>query len=140
MTKRPIGYWLREADRLITERGFAPLAERGLTRTHWQVLNLICDETPTKESIADSMKPFGTAEDMVAIVNDLCTRGWAERQDAHLAATESGQKARSELGPLVNEIRVQTMDGISDDDYQSTMRTLQRIVHNLNEPKTGTGS
>ena len=131
MTDRPIGYWLREADRLITERGFAPLAERGLTRTHWQVLNLICDETPTAEAIAKTMKPFGPVEDMVAIVNDLCIRGWAERQDDHLTATESGQKERSELGALVNVIRVHTMDGISSDEYQTTIRTLQRIVHNL---------
>jgi hypothetical protein len=38
---RPIGYWLKEADRLITERVNAVQAANGVTRTQWQVLNML---------------------------------------------------------------------------------------------------
>ena len=37
---KPIGYWLKHADNVITEHLDRVLSENGFTRSRWQVLNM----------------------------------------------------------------------------------------------------
>lgn len=41
--KRPIGYWLKELDRLINERFDEDLAAGELSRRHWQMLHSLAE-------------------------------------------------------------------------------------------------
>ena len=52
--RRPIGFWLKLVDRLIDEGFDAVLGDAGLTRRHWQVLNLLQAEPATLQRIDTS--------------------------------------------------------------------------------------
>jgi hypothetical protein len=39
--ERPIGYWLKRADNLRTERINRAQTENGVSRSEWQVLNIL---------------------------------------------------------------------------------------------------
>jgi len=39
--KLPIGYWLKQVDQLLTEQINQAQAAHGVTRTDWQILNLL---------------------------------------------------------------------------------------------------
>jgi hypothetical protein len=48
--ERPIGYWLKRTDELLTERLGDVFAGDGLTRVHWQVLNVPAQARGTRSS------------------------------------------------------------------------------------------
>lgn len=50
MKEKPIGYWLREADKAITEKVNEGLGQFDMTRFHWQVLNVVRDEKSATEA------------------------------------------------------------------------------------------
>jgi hypothetical protein len=52
--RRPIGFWLKLVDRLID----AVLGDAGLTRRHWQVLNLLQTQPATLQRIDTRLAPF----------------------------------------------------------------------------------
>jgi hypothetical protein len=52
--RRPIGFWLKLVDRLID----AVLGDAGLTRRHWQVLNLLQTQPVTLQRIDTQLAPF----------------------------------------------------------------------------------
>ena len=56
--RRPIGFWLKLVDRLIDEGFDAVLGDAGLTRRHWQVLNLLQTEPATLQRIDTQLAPF----------------------------------------------------------------------------------
>ncbi|RLK60242.1 hypothetical protein CLV68_0743 [Actinokineospora cianjurensis] len=108
---RPIGYWVKELDGRL-ERGF----ERELgdvTRREWQVLNALPGDTG----------PFDGAE----ALRSVRQRGWVEGD----RLTPDGERARAELGARVARVRQAVTDGISEEDYLTTVRTLERMVRNL---------
>jgi hypothetical protein len=40
--QQPIGYWLKHADKVITEHVDRVLSDNGFTRSRWQGLNINC--------------------------------------------------------------------------------------------------
>lgn len=57
--KMPIGYWIKQADELLT-RGIDDIySSSGITRTGWQILNSINEkEFIMKVDLTNLMKPF----------------------------------------------------------------------------------
>src|SRR5215813_2415405 len=55
---RPIGYWLKHLDRLIEDTFSRALAEQGLTRRHWQVLNTLAREPAGPAELTKALDPF----------------------------------------------------------------------------------
>ena len=56
--RKPIGYWLKELDRRIEETLDHTLADEGVTRRDWQVLNAL-DTTPAaRDAVVDALRPF----------------------------------------------------------------------------------
>ncbi|SES48355.1 hypothetical protein [Actinokineospora terrae] len=108
---RPIGYWVKELDGQL-ERAF----ERELgdvTRREWQVLNALPGDTG----------PFDGAE----ALRSVRRRGWVEGD----RLTPAGERAKAELAARVARVRQAVTDGISEQDYLTTVRTLERMVRNL---------
>ncbi|GLW77068.1 MarR family transcriptional regulator [Actinokineospora globicatena] len=108
---RPIGYWIKELDRRL-EAGF----ERELgdvTRREWQVLNALPGDTG----------PFDGAE----ALRNLQRRGWVDGDQL----TPAGEQAKADLGIRVARVREAVTAGVSEDEYRTTIRTLERMVGNL---------
>jgi DNA-binding MarR family transcriptional regulator len=132
--RRPIGYWLKHLDGLI-ERAFeGALGAAGLTRRHWQVLNTIASESATSGAVAKALQPF-VGDDVSAInsiVHDLVGRGWVRKQaDGRYAISDKGRAAHATAMNRVAETRNLLRQGITDDEYITLVRILQRMASNL---------
>ncbi|MCB0212039.1 MAG: hypothetical protein KDJ52_22040 [Anaerolineae bacterium] len=94
----PIGYWLKQADNLITEHINQAQAANGLSRSDWQVLNTLAEAGPiSKAQIFTFMRTFISTSELNAILTHLVERGWAETiaheegSEAPLQLTEEGR-------------------------------------------------
>lgn len=130
---RPIGYWLKRLDRLIDARFENQLGEAGLSRRHWQLLNLLEDGPRSVPELQAELEPFlqGAPDELSEAISGLVTRGWADSQDNIVSLTETGQAQFGLVKAKVAELRQALMAGISPEEYQATIEVLARMAANL---------
>ena len=130
MDRRPIGYWLKEIDRLIEEDFVRLLADERLTRRHWQVLNTVAERPRTVAELDEELSPFRSARapSVAPIVEELRARGWV---DTTVALTEKGRECHRAVSDRVMANRRRLTDGISAEEYRSVVDVLERMAGNL---------
>ncbi|HEX8132585.1 MAG TPA: MarR family transcriptional regulator [Actinomycetes bacterium] len=132
--RRPIGFWLKLVDRLIDESFDTLLMEAGLTRRHWQVLNVLLGEPATVRQIDTRLAPFLGIDEPTTrpVVDDLCARGWAVVANGGRAAlTAAGAAAQAELLEKVSDHRQRITEGMTTGEYAATVAVLRRMAVNL---------
>jgi DNA-binding MarR family transcriptional regulator len=130
-TKAPIGYWIKQADNLLTNKIDAIQAEFGLNRTAWQILNSIQEnENLNKHALIELMRPFVAVEKINKALADFISNDLITLND-NVALTEKGQELFKQCLEKQKEFRLITMKDISPEDYQTTLETLQKIVNNI---------
>jgi DNA-binding MarR family transcriptional regulator len=132
--QRPIGFWLKLVDRLIDDSLDAVLGQAGLTRRHWQVLNLLAEAPVTLQQTDERLAPFldGGEPTTRPVLDDLHARGlitWTDARQATL--TDVGRTAGAELGQQVAQARARLVAGISPEEYAATIDVLRRMAVNL---------
>ncbi len=136
---RPIGYWLRRADQLMTARAHEAPAANDVSRTDWQVLNLLHDagSRATQERLLDTLRSFVDSAHLDEIVSRLMHRGWlafvetSPAEPAHLQFTPEGRRRYRAIAARQRQVRRQTLEGVSEEEHATFVRVLQRIVANL---------
>lgn len=136
--QRPIGFWLKLVDSLITEQFAASLEEHGVTRLQWQVLNLLDHGPATGADLSRMLAPFlasvtGADEptDPGEHLSELVESGWVSQEAETYSLTERGTASLTRLTGVVESIREKVSEGIAAEDYDTTIRTLHRIAGNL---------
>lgn len=133
----PIGHLLRKADHLITLHSDRVQAVNNVTRFEWQVLNVLHEKGPSdREELFKLMRIFIDADELDATIVRLQKEGWLENStDAEglliFQLTPSGEQHHSVVFAAQKLARAKAMEGISDQDHQTTLRVLQQIVDNL---------
>lgn len=131
----PIGYWLKKADEALTTRINEAQQANGLTRTDWQVLNLLHEVAmATREQLADTLQPFVDADALGTLIERLVRRGLVEGEGSATAGyrlTDQGRRVHEAALMTQKEVRRQAVQGVSEADYATTIRVLQRLVENL---------
>jgi hypothetical protein len=127
---RPIGFWLKLVDRLIDERFESVLEEHGVTRRQWQLLNVLQRGPATLEELDAAVEPFldDDGESSAEHLEELVGSGWV---NPGYSITEAGSTAMEGLGHAVGEMRDAMTDGITEDDYSTTLAVLERMARNL---------
>ena len=126
---KPLGWWLRHLHELLESSMGRILDDESLTRRHWQVLNTIALGAHTPEEVDTVMAPFVAAEgSMAPKIAHLRERGWVAGNGELTAA---GREAHVRVEQRVKAFRALAIDGIGDDDYRTTIRTLERCAANL---------
>jgi DNA-binding MarR family transcriptional regulator len=130
---RPIGYWVKELDRLIEETLERALAGEGLTRRHWQVLNTLAPGGLERRQVDEALAPFLAAHGatLTPVLDELTGRGWVATAGDELVLTDAGREALATLGETVAAARARTTDGITEQEYASTVAVLERMCANL---------
>jgi DNA-binding MarR family transcriptional regulator len=131
---RPIGYWLKHLDRLIEDTFSRTLAEHGLTRRHWQVLNTLARGPAGPAELAKALDPFLRDDQagQTTVVADLVHRGWAGHDhDGRLALTPDGRAAHQQAQEQVQQTRGLMLHGISAGEYTAAIDILTRMAANL---------
>ena len=132
-SERPIGYWLKELDRLIDQQFERQLEEAGLSRRQWQLLNLLEDSPRSIPELESELEPFlqDDPDDLSEAISGLVTRGWADSQDHVVTLTETGRAQFGRVKTKIAELRQDLMIGISADEYRATIDVLARMAANL---------
>ena len=126
---KPFGWWLRHIHELLESSMGRLLDAESLTRRHWQVLNTIALGAHTPEEVDSVMAPFVAAEgSMAPKMADLRDRGWVTGNGE---LTEAGREAHKRVEQRIEAFRAAAIDGISDEDYRTMVRALERCAANL---------
>ena len=122
---KPIGWWLKEVDVLLEASFERLLAADGITRRQWQALNAAAGP----DSIATVLAPFLTGDpaELAAVTDPLTERGWLKGEQL----TADGESALQTLTTKVHAQRRRTTNGVSDEDYLTTVAVLRRMARNL---------
>jgi len=130
--ERPIGYWVKSLDRLLEGTLDDALGQAGIGRRHWQTLNVLAEAARTEAEVATELAPFVTADPIAApsVLADLVRLGWAAPGE-RFALTDEGRAALNDLRAEVARLRRRATDGLSEDDYRTTVATLRRMTQNL---------
>ncbi|MGZ0149727.1 MarR family winged helix-turn-helix transcriptional regulator [Kribbella sp. WER1] len=122
---KPIGWWLKEVDRLLEASFERLLADDGLTRRQWQAVNAAAGGG----SVAEALAPFlsGDPAELVAVTNPLVEREWLTGNEL----TAAGSRALADLTIKVQAQRRRITAGISAEEYQATVDVLRRMAGNL---------
>ena len=129
--QRPIGYWLKLVDRLVDERFDGTLDEHGVTRRQWQLLNLLGRGPATREELQDALAPFGADGSTAGEIDELVESDWIAASPSGFALTPRGDLAFERISEVVAGIRAELADGLSEQDYDATLRSLERMSRNL---------
>jgi DNA-binding MarR family transcriptional regulator len=137
VTKRqPIGYWLKHADKVITEHVDRVLSDNGFTRFRWQAINIVYQAgTITMSDLFDTMQTFIDERQLDELIDGFVKEGWlirrGEGDGAQLAITEAGKDKRETVFELQSEVRRRAMRDITEQEYTTVIDVLQRVVKNL---------
>ncbi|WP_251091520.1 MarR family transcriptional regulator [Streptomyces sp. Caat 7-52] len=133
---KPIGYWLNRTDKAITAYMNGMLAESGLTRTAWQVLNVVRAAPPgthaTDGDVHAALAANAGADTLAASVDTVLTDGWATRPaPGRLALTADGERRLASVGERVDAFRELSTAGITAEEYRTAVSVLERMTRNL---------
>lgn len=122
---KPIGWWLKEVDRLLEVSFEQVLAADGLTRRQWQALNAAAGP----ETVATALAPFLTGEpaELPTVTDPLVERGWLSGDEL----TPAGRVALEALATKVQAQRRRVTAGVSDQEYLAAVGVLRRMAANL---------
>jgi DNA-binding MarR family transcriptional regulator len=109
------------------------LCDQGLTRTYWQVLNVLATRGGlTRQELLGVLRNFVDEAALRRIVDDLAGRGWlAPTVSERLDLTVAGREGDERVSGLIGDVRRRSMEGITKEEYVGLIRTLQRMVANL---------
>jgi len=135
---KPIGYWLNRTDKAITGHMNAMLAEFGLTRIAWQVLNVVEDNPQaTDTDVLTVLAANAEVSELTATIETVIADGWLARPEpARLTLTDDGRTRLAEVAERVDAFRDLSMTGISHEEYRIAVTVLESMTRNL---ETGAG-
>ncbi|MFJ4792827.1 MarR family transcriptional regulator [Kitasatospora purpeofusca] len=130
---KPIGYWLNRTDLALTTTMNAMLAEYGLTRLTWQVLNVVAADPRTADTtVLTSLTANASAAELTAAIDAVLADRWALRPAAEqLALTEDGRTRLARVGERVAAFREASVAGITPEEYRTAVGVLERMTLNL---------
>ena len=130
--KLPIGYWIKQADQLLTAGIDKIQSSLGLTRTDWQIVNSLAGQPSIDiNKLSVLMEPFADPASISDTLSQLKDKELIAEKGNLLSLTETGKKQHALCLERQIEFRQNTMAGISGEDYQTTLMTLQKIVDNV---------
>lgn len=129
--KRPIGWWLKEADARLDAAFDCSLAGRGVDRRGWQVLASLARQPMRRSDLASSLASFDPPGVVEGLVDEFVAQGWIEESDGQVWLTTVGEHEQAALAPLVGDVRQQVTTALPHDDYVQLVRLLERLVNGL---------
>ena len=132
-TRRPIGWWVKEADAQLEQAFDRAFTAVGRTRREWQVLNTLSERDNAPDDLVAAFAPFASRETVLTVVDGLVARGEVSATDDALRLTEAGARTRAELASSVARIRERVTAALPGDDYRTLVSLLARLVQGLQD-------
>jgi DNA-binding MarR family transcriptional regulator len=128
----PIGYWIKKADETLTEGINKIHSQFGFTRTDWQVLNSLKENNRiSKTELLEIMYPFEEKTIVEKILTKLKIENLIDEQSSKLTLTDKGLEIHQQCLERQMAFRNRCMEGISEQEYQTTYLTLKKLADNI---------
>lgn len=136
---QPAAYWTGVAYEALIAYTRAQQAAKGYTQPQFWLLRNLSAHDISPDGAGMTLPELRAAmtfyirpeDDLAAEAEVLLERGWLTRDtEARLWLTEKGEQARVDLAHNAPAIRAALHDGIDDADYITTVKVLQRLIHN----------
>ncbi|MBJ2121529.1 hypothetical protein I6N91_11125 [Arthrobacter sp. MSA 4-2] len=128
---RPIGWWLKEADRRLDGAFDRALEGHGSDRRTWQVLASLARRPESPARLVDLLSPFDPPAVISGVIADLTERGLVEEAAGLLRLTEAGRHVHKALSGPVADVRRQVSESLPGGDYSTLLRLLGRLTEGL---------
>jgi DNA-binding MarR family transcriptional regulator len=132
--QRPIEYWLKLVDRMIDERFASTLEEHGVTRRQWQLLTVLSRGGASVDQLDAAVAPFLSSVDNESSTEhlaELIESGWVTPSETGFQITDRGLTAYTRLAEVVEANREIATEGISPEDYNIMVTSLEQVARNL---------
>lgn len=130
--KLPIGWYLKEADSLITQYMNAAFEAFGIGRFHWQVMKNI--DTHIKISKAlyyHQVSRFLSEAELEEILQSLVSRNWVQQNEDMYSFTPTGKTKFDEIAANQQGNHEKILTGTTTEEYLSTINFLETIIKNM---------
>ncbi|HYG92074.1 MAG TPA: hypothetical protein VD859_00695 [Nocardioides sp.] len=130
---RPLGYWVKTVDRMLDEQFEAQAESHGLSRLEWQLLSRLRTSAVAVDAVGAALAPpSGEGQSIEEAMDGLCSKGYAERQATEYRLTDSGHAKADEVQDVsLQQILDRALDGLTPEDADRLVSTLERIATNL---------
>ncbi|MEU0200236.1 MULTISPECIES: MarR family winged helix-turn-helix transcriptional regulator [unclassified Streptomyces] len=135
LIRQPIGYWSWAAYKAVVDRTRAALAGIGTTQPQWWVLAQVAraDTAKTRDEVSRLLRDYldTGSETLESEIDSTITRGWiTEDSEGVLTLTAEGRAFYDKAAALQDELWAERHAGVSDEEYLTTLKVLQRFIHN----------
>ncbi|MGP3975358.1 MarR family winged helix-turn-helix transcriptional regulator [Streptomyces sp. 8N114] len=135
LIQQPIGYWSWAAYNAVVTRTRAALAGIGTTQPQWWVLAQVAraDVVKTRDEVSRLLRNYLDTgpEAMESEIDRTIAQGWiTEHSEGRLDITAEGRAFYDKAAALQDELWAERHADISDAEYLTTLKVLQRFIHN----------
>jgi DNA-binding MarR family transcriptional regulator len=135
LIRQPVGYWTWAAYRAVVTRTRAALAELGTTQPQWWILAQVAraDTPKTRTEVSRLLRNYLDTgpETMESEIDATVAEGWIDQTaDGLLTITADGRAFFEKAAAVQDDLWTERHAGISDEEYLTTMKVLQRLIHN----------
>lgn len=130
---QPIGFWTARAGEAIRARTRGALREIGVSQPEWWLLHQLSLH-PGGADRADTVERIGhneTPEAIVEAIDSAASKGWIHESDSRLHYTDAGAELFRRAADVQRDLQTERMQGITEADYVTTIRVLQRTIENV---------
>ncbi|MGW0946401.1 MarR family transcriptional regulator [Streptomyces sp. NPDC002623] len=135
LIRQPIGYWSWAASKAVVTRIRASLADMGTTQPQWWVLAQVAraDTVKTRDEVSRLLRNYldEGSESIESEIDTTIVQGWVtEDAEGRLGLTAEGEAFYDKAAALQEVLSAERHAGISDEEYLTTLKVLQRFIHN----------
>ncbi|MEU3370668.1 MarR family winged helix-turn-helix transcriptional regulator [Streptomyces sp. NPDC006660] len=135
LIKQPIGYWSWAAYKAVVSRTRAALSGIGITQPQWWALAQVAraDTVKTRDEVCRLLRGYldTGSETMESEIDTIIARGWiTEDAGGRLGITVEGSAFYKKAAALQDELWEERHADVSDEEYLTTLKVLQRFIHN----------
>ncbi|WP_405832818.1 MULTISPECIES: MarR family winged helix-turn-helix transcriptional regulator [unclassified Streptomyces] len=135
LIQQPIGYWTWAAYDAVVTRTRGALAGIGTTQPQWWVLAQVAPapQAKTRREVTETLQGYlAVGGTMVSEeIDTTIARGWITQDaEGRLGITSEGRAFFEKAAALQKELWAERHAGISDEEYLTTLKVLQRFIHN----------
>jgi MarR family transcriptional regulator, organic hydroperoxide resistance regulator len=132
---QPIGYWSWAASHAVVTYIRAQLAQVGLSQPQWWTLAQVdgSEHGKTRAEVTAVLHGYlGVGDALRPEIDALLDRGLLEvDDDERLRLTATGAALFRRAAEVQTANRAQIHAGVPDDEYVTTLKVLQRMIHNV---------
>lgn len=133
--QRPLDFWLRLVDDLLSKSFGSALEEHGLTRRQWATVNLLSAGPARRADLDAVLAPFLPPPELASSsaeeLSELVDSGWLSDRDGTYTLTERGRLVHGRLEAAWQRRNDELLRGISTDEVSHLIGLLERLAGNL---------